>query len=437
MITAAASEDIAGGSAFCIPRSRWLLPYVIAIVATGVATITLTVPGLPQHRWSVLLLFSLVAAGAEFWTVPAAAEGGVSLCFVITYTAAIVFGPCFAAITASAGALVYGVARHKGAMRTTFNMGQLAVTAGATGLAFAALRSTPHLSLTTDAVAYAGAAIAFIVLNSALASGAIALCGRPFIHQWLLALREAGIFYLAMAPLGALAASAYEQSPWTLLYFPLLVWIIYKGFSLFDHLRSDTGDALVTLADTIEQRDPHTFQHSVRVAAYVTHIARGLNLPGDETALIVSAARVHDLGKIAIDNRILFKEGPLTDEERRQVNTHPAAGAELAGKFSLYGEGADIIRHHHERWDGTGYPDGLAGDAIPLGARVIAVADVYDAMTSDRPYRLALSHEVAVSELIRGRGTQFDARVVEAFLAPDLKRAVVPTPTGEPARSCS
>ena len=119
------------------------------------------------------------------------------------------------------------------------------------------------------------------------------------------------------------------------------------------------------------------------------------------------------------------------------MNTHPAAGAELAGQFCMYGEGAEIIRHHHERWDGSGYPDGLAGEAIPLGARLIAVADVYDAMTSDRPYRRALSHEVAVSELIRGSGTQFDARVVEAFLAPDVRRAEAAAPSGEPARSCS
>ena len=142
-------------------------------------------------------------------------------------------------------------------------------------------------------------------------------------------------------------------------------------------------------------------------------------MPAEEIDLIVSAAQVHDLGKISIDNRILFKEGRLTDEERRQVNTHSAAGAELAGQFSMYGAGAAIIRHHHERWDGSGYPDGLAGDAIPLGARIIAVADVYDAMTSDRPYRAALSHEVAVSELMRGSGSQFDATVVEAFLALD------------------
>jgi HD-GYP domain-containing protein (c-di-GMP phosphodiesterase class II) len=205
---------------------------------------------------------------------------------------------------------------------------------------------------------------------------------------------------------------------------------------LFAHLRDDTDKALEVLANTIEQRDIYTHQHSERVAAYVADIAARLNLPAPDAELIVSAAHVHDLGKIAIDNRILFKEGPLTDEERLQVNTHPAAGAELAGQSSMYGEGADIIRHHHERWDGTGYPDGLAGNAIPLGARIIAVADVYDAMTSDRPYRRALSHDIAVSELVRGSGTQFDARVLEAFLARPDNQGPVAMPSGEPARSC-
>ena len=419
------------------PGSRWLLPYVVVVVAAGATTILATLPGLPQHHWAAFVLFILVAAAAEFWTVPATAEGGVSLCFVISYTAAILFGPCFGALTACAGGLVYGAVRRKDALKTTFNAGQLAVAGGMTGLAFDALRSSPHLSLTSDALAYAGAAIVFIILNSALASAAIALCGRPFVHQWLLALREGGAFYLAMAPLGALAASAYEQSPWTLLYFPLLVWIIYKGFSLFAHLRSDTDRALVVLANTIDQRDTYTYQHSVRVAGYVSQIAARLKLPADDIDLIVSAAHVHDLGKIAIDNRILFKEGLLTDEERRQVNLHPAAGAELAGQFSMYGEGADIIRHHHEHWNGAGYPDGLVGEDIPLGARIIAVADVYDAMTSDRPYRRALSHEVAVSELIRGSGTQFDARIVDAFLAPEAGQAADAVPSRHPAHSCS
>ena len=110
--TAATLEDIAGGRTFGSLHSRWLLAYVVAIAATGVATVAATLPGLPQHHWSVLVLFGLVAAAAEFWTVPAAAEGGVSLCFVITYTAAILFGPCFAALTAVAGELAYDAERR-------------------------------------------------------------------------------------------------------------------------------------------------------------------------------------------------------------------------------------------------------------------------------------------------------------------------------------
>ena len=436
--TAAGGEGIAGSSPFQTRRPRWLLPYVVAVVAAGLTTIVATLPGLPQQRWTELALFVVVAALAEFWTVPTTVQGDVSLSFAVIYAAAVLFGPCFAALTACAGSLLADrIARRTGAMKMAFNASQVAVAGGMTGLAFDALRAGPHLSLTSNALAYAGAAVVYVILNATLSSGAVALTGRPFVHQWLRALREGGIFYFAMAPLGALAANAYEQSPWTLLYFPLLVWVIYKGFRLFAHLRADTDKALVVLANTIDQRDTYTYQHSARVAGYVGHIAARLNLPADEIDLIVSAAQVHDLGKIAIDNRILFKEGPLTDEERRQVNLHPAAGAELAGQFSMYGEGADIIRYHHERWNGSGYPDGLAGEAIPLGARIIAVADVYDAMTSDRPYRRALSHEVALSELIRGSGTQFDSRVVEAFLAPEAGQAAGAAASRHPAHSCS
>lgn len=431
-------EDIPAGSTSQTRRPRWLAPYVVAVVAAGLATIVATLPGLPQQQWTELALFIVVAALAEFWTVPTTVQGSLSLSFAVIYAAAVLFGPCFAALTAGFGSIVADrIARRGGVLKTTFNAGQLALAGALTGVAFEVLRADPHPSLTSNAPAYAVAAVAFVVLNATLSNTAIALHGRPFLHQWLRALREGGIFYLAMAPLGALAANAYEQSPWALLYFPLLVWVIYKGFRLFAHLRSDTDRALVVLANTIDQRDTYTYQHSVRVAGYVSQIAARLKLPADDIDLIVSAAHVHDLGKIAIDNRILFKEGLLTDEERRQVNLHPAAGAELAGQFSLYGEGADIIRHHHERWNGTGYPDGLVGEDIPLGARIIAVADVYDAMTSDRPYRRALSHEVAVSELIQGSGTQFDARIVDAFLAPEAGQTLFAAPSGEPASSCS
>jgi HD-GYP domain-containing protein (c-di-GMP phosphodiesterase class II) len=148
-----------------------------------------------------------------------------------------------------------------------------------------------------------------------------------------------------------------------------------------------------------------------------------MGLPAREVDLIVAAARVHDLGKIATDNRVLFKRSSLTPDERRLIQAHSVEGSELAGKFSMFRQGRRYIRHHHERWDGKGYPDGLAGEDIPLGARVITVADCFDAMTSDRPYRQALPAEIALLELRHGSGTQFDPRVVEAFLAADAVQA--------------
>lgn len=193
--------------------------------------------------------------------------------------------------------------------------------------------------------------------------------------------------------------------------------MLAKGFALHAQLRDQTGRALDVLADTIDKRDPYTYQHSLRVADHVRRITTEMGIESEEAELIVSAAHVHDLGKIAIDNRTLFKEGRLTDEEWEQIKLHPEAGAALAAQFSLFDKGAEIIRHHHERWNGSGYPDGLVGESIPLGARMIAVADVYDAMTSDRPYRRALPHEVAAAELMQGRGVLYDPQVVSAFLA--------------------
>jgi hypothetical protein len=417
-------------------RGTTLRLYMAAIVVAAAALILATLPGLPRQEWAQLVIFGLVAALAELWAAPTSVRGDVCLSFAVNFAATVLFGPCFGALSACIGSLLGDRITHrKGAMKTAFNAAQVALSCGMAGLAFEALKVGPRLSLTSDALAFAAAAGTYVLANSALASGAIALCGRPFIHQWLFCLRDGGLLFIAMAPLGALAATSYQQNHWTVLYFPLLFWVIYRGFKLFAHLRDDTGKALEVLANTIDKRDTYTYQHSLRVAAYVAQTAARLKLPADEVELIVSAAHVHDLGKIAIDNRILFKEGPLTAEERQQVNTHPAAGAELAGQFCMYGEGAEIIRHHHERWDGSGYPDGLVGEAIPLGARLIAVADVYDAMTSDRPYRRALSHEVAVSELTRGAGTQFDSRVVEAFLAPAEETRRRPEGCTTPVRS--
>jgi putative nucleotidyltransferase with HDIG domain len=414
-------------------RMRWLLTYVIAVDVAAVALALVTRHGLPQGGWGIFILFVAVATLTESWAVTMPGHGSFSFCFAANFTAAVVFGPCLGVLVAgTATLLAEGFIWRTGLMKTVFNTGQLALTSGVAGLVFHALQVGTGFSLTTNAPAYIAAALAYLLFNSALAASAIGIQEGGFLRCWRSALSQTGVFYLAMAPLGILMASAYARSPWALLYFPLLLWAIHQGFDHYMRLRTETDKALVVLADTIDRRDPYTYQHSVRVAEHARRIATRLGLPSEVVELIHTAAQVHDLGKIAIDNRILLKEGPLTPEERAQIQTHSAAGAELAGQFSMYDEGAAIIRHHHERWDGAGYPDKLSGEAIPLGARIIAVADVYDAMTSDRPYRRALPRDIALRELAAGRGTQFEPAVVDAFLALDSETVSAAAPSEQP-----
>jgi HD-GYP domain-containing protein (c-di-GMP phosphodiesterase class II) len=171
-----------------------------------------------------------------------------------------------------------------------------------------------------------------------------------------------------------------------------------------------------SLADALEVKDPYTRGHSVRVARYSVRIGGILGLDADMLAQLELGGHLHDLGKIGVREAVLNKPGPLTDDEYAHIMTHPAIGWRLL--TPLLGEAPhalNVVRSHHERWAGSGIPDGLAGEAIPLEARIAAVADSFDAMTSHRPYRQGLTLEAALAELRRTAGTQFDPVVVAAF----------------------
>lgn len=178
----------------------------------------------------------------------------------------------------------------------------------------------------------------------------------------------------------------------------------------------ETQATIISLTDALEVRDSYTAHHSARVTEYAEAILEEMpHLPNRVKLTTVEAARIHDVGKIGIRDESLLKNGPLTPEERKEMERHSAIGAEIISNLGIYRQSAGIVRHHHERWDGKGYPDGLAGEEIPIGARVIAVADTFDAMTSNRPYRRALSFSVAMEEVLRCSGSQFDPQVVAAF----------------------
>jgi putative nucleotidyltransferase with HDIG domain len=179
------------------------------------------------------------------------------------------------------------------------------------------------------------------------------------------------------------------------------------------------------LADAVERRDPYTYRHSIRVTEHVRTILGAMpQVPRATREAIIAAAHVHDLGKVGSRDGSLKKPGDLSPEERQEIEQHAAVGAEIVSRLEAYRPSVDTIRHHHERWDGSGYPDRLEGERIPLGARIIAVADAFDAMTSDRVYRAALPVDVAFAELAKGRGTQFDPQIVDVFQTAYQNRSI-------------
>lgn len=186
---------------------------------------------------------------------------------------------------------------------------------------------------------------------------------------------------------------------------------------LYEDLRETYMRTIKALAHAIDARDHYTYSHSDNVTRYAELIARQMNVDMSYIEDVKDACQLHDLGKIGVHDSVLSKAGALTQEEFNEIKLHSGKGAQILEPLKFLDNVIDIVKHHHERWDGKGYPDALKGEVIPLGARIMAVADSYDAMVSARPYRkVGLSQQEAIDEIKKNNGTQFDPVVVEAFL---------------------
>ena len=174
--------------------------------------------------------------------------------------------------------------------------------------------------------------------------------------------------------------------------------------------------ALLGLANALEAKDVYTRGHSERVGASSRRLALALGLAAADAEIVARAGLLHDIGKIGVPEAVLRKPGPLTPDEWALMQRHPLVGAQIVAPFEFFTAGAAVIRSHHERMDGSGYPEGLAGDSIPIGARIVAVADVYDALTSDRPYRPAMSTAAALELLAVQAGRGLDRELVALFV---------------------
>ena len=193
---------------------------------------------------------------------------------------------------------------------------------------------------------------------------------------------------------------------------------------VFTELNSSYKNTVATLSKAVDARDPYTAGHSERVASLSLKIGKAHGLSEERMETLEISALFHDIGKLGVPDNILLMPGKLNDHEFQKIKEHPSIGVNILKNIDFLKDALPIILHHHERYSGKGYPDGISGEAIPLEARIISVADAYDAMTSDRPYRKSLTHEEAINEIIKFKGIQFDPEIADSFLSINPERPV-------------
>jgi putative nucleotidyltransferase with HDIG domain len=379
----------------------------------------------------VVALLAVVAAIAERGRVRLSNDVEESISLVPTLFAAVLFGP-FAAMIVAAASLSLDFYRLPRLGWVSYTSSR-ALIAALTGFTASVTSAAIGRSLASVVVATTLGALVSVLLDAVFAAFALRLRRRGRMIETLRALAPLALASMPLyAPVVAFLAYAYtELSPLTLPLFFAPALAAQRLFALYQdqrRLAHDLGEAnerleaanlsfASALVATLDARDRYTAGHSAAVAIYARDIAARMGLSEEHQNLAHLSGLVHDIGKIGLPAGLLEKPGALTLDERREMQRHSEIGERILANVDTYAEIAAVVRHHHERVDGEGYPDGLEADEIPLLARIIAVADAYNAMTSDRPYRDAMPTRVARLRLAQAVETQFDTAVVAAFEA--------------------
>jgi len=407
------------------------------VIVAGAIVMAICLPLTDFTRQPVLFAALVVlgsAAAALKVTLPLTTSGStMSVSYAVDFAALLLLGPHEAMVVAVVSAFCQCHINNKEknpAYRTLFSMAALVLTVQGAGLALLWLSDpSAAASIATVARPLAGAATVYFLLNTGLIATAIALSTNQSISAtWQTNFLWSAPSYFVGAGTAAIAAALVTRTGYW--FAPLgfaPIYLTYRTYKVYmgrieDEQRHvlQTSDlhlaTIEALARAIDAKDQNTQMHIRRVQIYAAGMAKAVGLSPAAIQGVKTAALLHDIGKLAVPEHILSKPGPLTQEEFQKIRIHPEVGAEIIAAVPFPYPVAPIILSHHERWDGKGYPQGLKGEEIPIGARILTIVDYFDAVTTERPYHKALSHESAIGLLKHEAGRALDASLVGTFV---------------------
>jgi putative nucleotidyltransferase with HDIG domain len=401
------------------------------------------------------IAFSLLTFASGMFTLKIPSiDALLSVSEIFAFSCVLLFGPELGAITVTIDALLLSLRRQHNLTFTVFNVGNLTLSVWASGALFFWVASVgPQAAVATPAgglvLPLGVLAATYFLINSGLTASIVAAEARrsPLV-VWREHFMPLAPTYAAGASVALLLVVALRQVHFSAiaLILPLLLISYLTMRSSFGRLEDSKQhvdklnrmylSTVETLATAIDAKDEVTHGHIRRVQAAAVGLAKELGITDEQTLkAIEAAALLHDTGKIAIPEHILNKPGKLTPAEFEKMKMHAPIGAEILSSIEFPYPVVPIVRHHHESWDGTGYPDGLRGEDIPIGARILSVVDCFDALTSDRPYRSRMTDEASVQILMERRGTMYDPAIVDAFIAAHKRLMPEETPMHPAAKA--
>jgi putative nucleotidyltransferase with HDIG domain len=403
-------------------RSFWVYAYVFAVAVATALLLRESLVRWPLAESELLpvALFAVFMLAIELFEVRTAIGARWNAAATVDLAIWIIFGPAWVMLVELVAVPIGdGVVKRQPPIKVIFNACSNSLAAGLAGVTYMLIPGSEDLTKPIFLVGAVVSLFVFSAMNHLVTGMIIAISSGQRIRD---VMGEVfGWHFLtgqASTPLAAFFVFSYEFAGlWSLGLFGIPLYMVYQAHRLFEEMRRAYKSTVAALSTALEADEPYTLGHSYRVAQYALRIGRRMRMSSHDLETLEYAGMLHDIGKIAITNDIVCKPARLSKEEFDILASHPAIGGEIVEQMDFLRDAADLVRHHHERPDGQGYPDGLKGDEISLGSHILNLCDAIDAMCSNRPYRAALSMDQCLEEVLRFRGTQFEASVVDVFEA--------------------